>query len=98
MRCSVGSRDWQNWTHSRHQCVNLDARANQVTPDTAALAAPAPPALTSRPMPLDIRPVPCLRDNYAWLMRDPETQATAILDPSEADPVFRALEQTGWRL
>jgi hydroxyacylglutathione hydrolase len=49
-------------------------------------------------MPLDIRPVPCLRDNYAWLMRDTQSGATAILDPSEADPVFRALEKTGWRL
>ena len=49
-------------------------------------------------MPLDILPVPCLRDNYAWLMRDPQSGATAILDPSEADPVFRALEKTGWRL
>ena len=49
-------------------------------------------------MPLDIRPVPCLRDNYAWLMRDAQSGATAILDPSEAEPVFRALEKTGWRL
>jgi hydroxyacylglutathione hydrolase len=47
---------------------------------------------------LEIRPVPCLRDNYAYLVRDPATEETGIVDPSEAGPVLKALEQTGWRL
>lgn len=47
---------------------------------------------------LEIRPVPCLRDNYAYLVRDPATEQTGIVDPSEAGPVLKALEQTGWRL
>lgn len=47
---------------------------------------------------LDIRQIPALRDNYIYLIRDPESGAVAALDPSEAVPVFRALEETGWRL
>ena len=47
---------------------------------------------------LDIRPVPCLRDNYAWLLHDAATRTTAIVDPSEAEPVQKALRETGWRL
>jgi hydroxyacylglutathione hydrolase len=47
---------------------------------------------------LEIRLVPLLRDNYAYLLRDPETKATAIVDPSEATPVLRVLEEAGWKL
>jgi hydroxyacylglutathione hydrolase len=47
---------------------------------------------------LDIRIVPCLRDNYAYLLRDPASGATGIVDPSEAAPVMKALKDTGWRL
>src|ERR1700722_19706606 len=47
---------------------------------------------------LEIRLVPLLRDNYAYLLREPDTKATAILDPSEAAPVLRVLDETGWKL
>ncbi len=43
-------------------------------------------------------PVPILKDNYAWLLRDSGTGATAIVDPAEADPVIEALELAGGRL
>lgn len=43
-------------------------------------------------------PVPNLKDNYAWLLRDSETGATAIVDPAEADPIIEAIEQAGGRL
>jgi hydroxyacylglutathione hydrolase len=43
-------------------------------------------------------PVPILRDNYAWLLRDSETGATAIVDPADAQPVIAALERAGGRL
>jgi hydroxyacylglutathione hydrolase len=43
-------------------------------------------------------PVPILRDNYAWLLRDSGTGATAIVDPAEADPCIEALEKAGGRL
>lgn len=38
-----------------------------------------------------IQAIPCLRDNYAYLVRCPETGRSAIVDPSEAPPVVAAL-------
>jgi hydroxyacylglutathione hydrolase len=40
---------------------------------------------------LEIEPVPCLRDNYAWLAYDRDAGVCAVVDPSEAEPVRRAL-------
>ncbi|HEV7960835.1 MAG TPA: hydroxyacylglutathione hydrolase [Rhizomicrobium sp.] len=39
--------------------------------------------------------VPCLSDNYAYLMN--EGEHCAVLDPSEAAPVQAALDRLGWR-
>jgi hydroxyacylglutathione hydrolase len=47
---------------------------------------------------LEIDLVPCLRDNYAYLLRDRATGATGIVDPSEAEPVLKALARRGWTL
>jgi hydroxyacylglutathione hydrolase len=47
---------------------------------------------------LAIRQIPALRDNYVWLVRDPDSGATAAVDPSQAAPVFAMLAETGWRL
>jgi hydroxyacylglutathione hydrolase len=47
---------------------------------------------------LEIRLLRALRDNYVYLLRDPETAAVGAVDPSEAGPVFAALAETGWRL
>ncbi len=47
---------------------------------------------------LTITPIPCLADNYAWLLRDTASGATALVDPGEAGPCARAVEQTGGRL
>ena len=41
-------------------------------------------------MPLAIRAVPCLSDNYIWLLRDEETGAVAVCDPGEAGPAAAA--------
>ena len=40
-------------------------------------------------------PIPCLKDNYAYLLRCPTTGTSAVIDPSEAAPV---LEVVGDRL
>src|SRR5271167_683502 len=47
---------------------------------------------------LEINLVPCLKDNYAYLLRDPATEATGVVDPSEAGPVLEALGERGWKL
>ena len=44
----------------------------------------------------EIAIIPCLRDNYAYLVK---TQtACAVVDPSEAEPVTAALTAHGWQL
>lgn len=47
---------------------------------------------------LQIELVPCLRDNYAYLVRDADEGLCAVIDPSEAEPVQVALEARGWDL
>jgi hydroxyacylglutathione hydrolase len=49
-------------------------------------------------MPLDLVTVPCLKDNYAFLIHDTETRATALIDVPEAAPILAALEARGWTL
>jgi len=49
-------------------------------------------------MAVDVRLVPCLADNYAVILREPSTGATAVIDAPEADPILHALNQADWRL
>jgi hydroxyacylglutathione hydrolase len=46
-------------------------------------------------IPVQIEIVPCLSDNYAYLIKQGEH--CAVLDPSEAAPVRAALEKLGWQ-
>ncbi len=48
-------------------------------------------------MALSVEPVPCLSDNYVWLLRDTATGAVAVCDPGEAGPAIRALDASGGR-
>ncbi len=45
---------------------------------------------------MNVIPVPCLRDNYAYLLV--EEGRAAVVDPSQADPVLRAIDRAGVRL
>lgn len=47
-------------------------------------------------VPAEIRLVPCLSDNYAVILHDTVTDATAVVDVPEAAPVIAALEKEGW--
>jgi hydroxyacylglutathione hydrolase len=49
-------------------------------------------------MPLDIRLVPMFADNYGFLIRDPESGKTAVVDPGQPEPIIAALEALGWSL
>ena len=42
--------------------------------------------------------VPCLRDNYAYLLRDVDTGTVGVVDPSEAVPVINALKRRNQNL
>jgi hydroxyacylglutathione hydrolase len=49
-------------------------------------------------MTVTVQAVPILQDNYAWLLRDDATGATAIVDPAEGPPIIAAIEAAGGRL
>jgi len=42
--------------------------------------------------------IPILNDNYAWLLKDSATGATAIVDPAEAGPIIAVIDASGGRL
>jgi hydroxyacylglutathione hydrolase len=47
---------------------------------------------------LELVTVPCLADNYAYLIHDAETGQTAVVDVPEPGPILAALEAHQWRL
>ena len=47
---------------------------------------------------LEIVRVPVLSDNYVWLVHDPVSAETMVVDPSVAAPVLEAAEARGWRI
>ena len=47
---------------------------------------------------VEIVRIPALSDNYIWLVHDPESGETTVVDPAEAAPVLAALQERGWRL
>ena len=48
--------------------------------------------------PLDIVPVPAFADNYLWLVHDPESGDTAVVDPGDPAPVLAEAGRRGWRI
>ncbi|MHC0053730.1 hydroxyacylglutathione hydrolase [Actibacterium sp. D379-3] len=49
-------------------------------------------------MPLEIVTLPCLADNYAYLLHNADSGETAVVDVPEAGPILSALSERGWRL
>ncbi|KAK8483552.1 hypothetical protein V6N12_076221 [Hibiscus sabdariffa] len=47
---------------------------------------------------LQIELVPCLQDNYAYLLHDVDTGTVGVVDPSEAVPIIDALSRKNWNL
>jgi len=50
------------------------------------------------PAPLDILVFPMLSDNYGFLLHDPASGQTAVVDPAEPEPVLAACQAQGWQL
>jgi hydroxyacylglutathione hydrolase len=50
------------------------------------------------PSTMQITIVPCLEDNYAYLVRPEGANVCCVVDACEADPVERALDELGLRL
>jgi hydroxyacylglutathione hydrolase len=49
-------------------------------------------------MTLDLLTIPCLKDNYAYLIHDPDTGETTLIDAPEPAPILAALKAQGWTL
>ena len=49
-------------------------------------------------MPLTLLTIPCLRDNYAYLIHNDATGETALIDAPEPAPVLAALAENSWML
>lgn len=49
-------------------------------------------------MPVEVVTVPCLSDNYAYLVRDESSGKVALVDAPEVTPIVEALEARGWNL
>jgi len=47
---------------------------------------------------LDIRSVAIFSDNYIYLLHDPDTGETAVVDPGQATPALEAARAEGWRI
>ncbi len=47
---------------------------------------------------LEIIRIPVLSDNYVWLVHEPESQETMVVDPAVAEPVLAEAEKRGWTI
>lgn len=49
-------------------------------------------------MPIEVRQIPCLADNYGYLVRDTASGLAACVDTPDAEAILRELDATGWPL
>ncbi len=47
---------------------------------------------------LDIVRIAALSDNYIWLVHDPDSGETMVVDPAQADPVLAEADKRGWTI
>jgi hydroxyacylglutathione hydrolase len=49
-------------------------------------------------MALEIVRIPVLSDNYVWLVHEPVSGETMVIDPAVAPPVLEKAEELGWKI
>jgi hydroxyacylglutathione hydrolase len=49
-------------------------------------------------MPLEIRQIPVLSDNYVYLVREPVAGAVAVVDPAVSDEILAEAKRLGWTI
>lgn len=47
---------------------------------------------------MQITRIPVLRDNYVFLLQDPQARTAAVVDPAVAEPILAALDRQGYEL
>jgi hydroxyacylglutathione hydrolase len=50
------------------------------------------------PSSLEIVRIPALSDNYVWLVHEPASGETTVIDPAVSEPVLTEAEARGWRI
>ncbi len=55
-------------------------------------------ALVSMAKQLEIVRIPVLTDNYIWLVHEPQSGDTTVIDPAVAAPVLQAAAARGWAI
>lgn len=68
-------------------------RTTAVSPAAAAAA-----SVSATPDKMEVVRVPALSDNYIWLLHEPKSNLTAVVDPAEVEPVNKVLQERGWKL
>ena len=49
-------------------------------------------------MALEIVRIPALSDNYIWLVHDPDSEETMVVDPAESPQVLSEADKRGWKI
>ena len=49
-------------------------------------------------MALEVARIPVLSDNYVWLLHDPESCETTVIDPAVAEPVLAEAARRHWQI
>ncbi len=47
---------------------------------------------------MQITPIPCLNDNYAYVINDSNSETVGVVDPSEASPIISFLNKEKLKL
>ena len=47
---------------------------------------------------MEITPIPCLTDNYAYIIYDNNSKTTGVVDPSESQPIISFLKRKNIKL
>ena len=47
---------------------------------------------------MKIEIIPCLKDNYSYIIIDPKNKNTCVVDPSESKPIINFLEKNNLQL
>ena len=50
------------------------------------------------PSALEIVAIPAFYDNYLWLIHDPDSGETAVVDPGDPAPVLAETGRRGWKI
>jgi hydroxyacylglutathione hydrolase len=53
----------------------------------------AAPSVVPGTTALEVVRLPVLSDNYVWLLHEPASKATAVVDPAVHEPVLAALQE-----